>query len=39
MRLSDVEAAQQRVVEVIRKLQEEGQIIVSGRGGKDEIVV
>ncbi|MCP4633259.1 MAG: flagellar motor switch protein FliG [candidate division Zixibacteria bacterium] len=39
MRLSDVEAAQQRVVEVIRRLQEEGQIVVTGRGSKEEIVV
>jgi flagellar motor switch protein FliG len=39
MRLSDVEAAQQKVVEAIRRLEEEGQIVVSGRGGKDEIIV
>lgn len=38
-RLSDVEAAQARIVEVIRRLEEEGQIIISGRGGKEEIVV
>lgn len=39
MRLSDVEATQQKVVETIRRLQEEGQIIISGRGGKEELVV
>jgi flagellar motor switch protein FliG len=39
MRLSDVEAAQQRIVETIRRLQDEGQIIVAGRGGKEELVV
>ncbi len=39
MRLSDVETTQQKVVETIRRLQEEGQIIVSGRGGKEELVV
>ncbi|NLI15365.1 MAG: flagellar motor switch protein FliG [candidate division Zixibacteria bacterium] len=39
MRLSDVEAAQQRIVEVIRRLQDEGQIIIAGRGGKEELVV
>ncbi len=39
MRLSDVEATQQKIVEVIRRLQEEGQIIISGRGGKEELVV
>jgi flagellar motor switch protein FliG len=39
MRLSDVESVQQKIVESIRKLQEEGQIIISGRGGKEELVV
>lgn len=39
MRLSDVETTQQKVVETIRRLQEEGQIIISGRGGKEELVV
>ncbi|MCX6833136.1 MAG: flagellar motor switch protein FliG, partial [candidate division Zixibacteria bacterium] len=39
MRLSDVEAAQQRIVETIRRLEEEGQIVVSGRGGKEDVVV
>ena len=39
MRLSDVEAAQQRIVEAVRHLEEEGQIVISGRGGKDDIIV
>ena len=39
MRLSDVEATQQKIVETIRRLQEEGQVIISGRGGKEELVV
>ncbi|HWR81825.1 MAG TPA: flagellar motor switch protein FliG [Candidatus Deferrimicrobium sp.] len=38
-RLSDVEAAQSRIVDAVRRLEEEGQIIVSGRGGKEEIIV
>ncbi len=38
-RLSDVEAAQTRIVEIVRRLEEEGQIIISGRGGKEEIIV
>lgn len=38
-RLSDVEAAQTRMVEAVRRLEEEGQIIISGRGGKEEIIV
>jgi len=39
MRLSDVEAAQQRIVETVRRLEEEGQIVVAGRGGKEDIIV
>jgi flagellar motor switch protein FliG len=39
MRLSDVEQAQQRIVETIRRLEEEGQIVVAGRGGKEDIIV
>lgn len=39
MRLSDVEAAQQRIVECVRRLEEEGQIIVSGRGTKEDVIV
>jgi flagellar motor switch protein FliG len=38
-RLSDVEAAQSRIVEAVRRLEEEGQIIISGRGGKEDIIV
>jgi flagellar motor switch protein FliG len=38
-RLSDVEAAQSRIVEATRRLEEEGQIIISGRGGKEDIIV
>jgi flagellar motor switch protein FliG len=39
MRLSDVEAAQQAIVESVRRLEEEGQIVVSGRGGKEDVIV
>ena len=38
VRLRDVEEAQQRIVSIIRKLEETGEIIVS-RGRKDEIIV
>jgi flagellar motor switch protein FliG len=38
-RLSDVEAAQSRIVEAVRRLEEEGQIIISGRGGKEDVIV
>lgn len=39
IRLSDVEAAQSGIVEVVRRLEDEGQIIISGRGRKEDIVV
>lgn len=39
MRLSDVEGSQQKIVEAIRRLEEEGQIVISGRGGKDDVIV
>ncbi|MFW6245174.1 MAG: flagellar motor switch protein FliG [Fibrobacterota bacterium] len=39
IRLKDVEEVQQRIVDVIRRLEEDGEIIITGRGGEDEIVV
>ena len=38
VRLRDVEEAQQRIVNIIRKLEDAGEIIVA-RGGGDEIIV
>jgi len=38
VRLRDVEEAQQRIVNVIRKLEEAGEIIISRGGGEDIIV-
>ncbi len=38
VRLSDVEQAQQRIVDVVRRLEEAGEIIISGRGERDIIV-
>lgn len=39
VRLRDVEDVQQRIVDVIRRLEEDGEIIISGRGGEEEVVV
>lgn len=40
MRLSEVEAAQQRIVEAVRRLEGDGQVVITGRGGgKDDIIV
>jgi flagellar motor switch protein FliG len=39
VRLRDVEEAQRRIVEAVRRLEESGEIMVQGRGGQDDIVV
>ncbi len=38
VRVREVEEAQQRIVNIVRKLEDEGEII-SSRGGEDEMVV
>lgn len=37
VRMKDVEEAQQKIVNIIRKLEESGEIVIS-RGGGDEII-
>jgi len=39
VRLSDVEAAQQKIVDVVRRLDDAGEIVIAGRGGEKDIVV
>ena len=39
VRLSDVEAAQQRIVDIVRRLEEAGEIVIEGRGGSEEDVI
>lgn len=39
VRLRDVEAAQTRIVEVIRRLEDAGEIVILGRGDEDQLVV
>ena len=39
VRVSDVEAAQQKIVDVVRRLEDAGEIIIAGRGGEEELVV
>lgn len=39
VRVSDIDQAQQAMVEIVRKLEEEGQLIIEGRSGAEEIVV
>ena len=38
VRLSDVEAAQQKIVDVVRRLEDAGEIILQGRGDSDVVV-
>jgi flagellar motor switch protein FliG len=38
VRVSDVEAAQQRIVDIVRRLEEAGEIIIQGRGDAELIV-
>lgn len=39
VRLSQVEEAQQKITDIVRALEEADEIVVSGRGGKEEILV
>lgn len=39
VRLADVEAAQQSIVDVVRQLEEKGELFIQGRGGEEEIIV
>ena len=38
VRVSDVEAAQQKIVDTVRRLEDAGDIVIAGRGGDDDIV-
>ncbi len=38
VRVSDVESAQQKIVDVVRRLEDAGEVIIAGRGGGGEIV-
>lgn len=39
VRLKEVEAAQGRIVDVVKQLEEQGEIVMSGRSGADDVVV
>ena len=38
-RLTDIEKAQQSIVKVARKLEDEGKIIIASKGGGGDVVV
>jgi len=39
VRLKDVENAQQKIVDIVRRLEDAGEIIISGRGGEKDLIV
>ena len=39
VRLSDVESAQQKIVDVVRRLEDAGEVIVAGKGGEKDLIV
>jgi len=39
VRVSEVEAAQQKIVDIVRRLEDAGEIIIMGRGGEKDMVV
>lgn len=39
VKVSDVESAQQKIIQVVRKMEEQGKIVISGRGGAGADVV
>lgn len=39
VRVSDVETAQQKIVDVVRRLEDAGELIISGRGNEREMIV
>ncbi len=39
VRVSDVETAQQRIVDIVRRLEDSGEIIIAGRGGESDLIV
>ncbi|MEM0983803.1 MAG: flagellar motor switch protein FliG [Planctomycetota bacterium] len=39
VKVSEVESSQQRIVDIVRRLEEAGEVMISGRGGDSEMVV
>ncbi|MEK6675105.1 MAG: flagellar motor switch protein FliG [Planctomycetota bacterium] len=39
VRVSDVEGSQQKIVDVVRRLEDSGEVVISGRGGEKEMIV
>jgi flagellar motor switch protein FliG len=39
VRVADVEAAQQKIVDIVRRLEDAGEIVIQGKGGDKDLVV
>ncbi len=39
VKVSDVEASQQRIVDIVRRLEEAGEVVIEGRGGETDMMV
>jgi flagellar motor switch protein FliG len=39
VRLKEVESAQTRIVETVKQLEDQGEIVIAGRGGSEEVFV
>lgn len=39
VKVSDVEGAQQRIVDIVRRLEDAGEIVIAGRGGGNDLIV
>jgi flagellar motor switch protein FliG len=39
VRVSDVEQSQQRIVDIVRRLEDAGELIIAGRGGDNDLIV
>lgn len=39
VRVNDVEAAQQKIVDIVRRLEDAGEVIITGKGGSKDLIV
>jgi flagellar motor switch protein FliG len=39
VRLKEVEEAQTRIVDIVKQLEDSGEIVIAGRGGTEEVFV
>ena len=39
VRVTDVESAQQKIVDIVRRLEDAGEIVISGKGSEKDLIV